>query len=85
MPTLREILGLKPGANDPEEIKKAYRRQALKWHPDKVPQGAVAALEAATAQFQKIKEAYEALKMNPNAGLDDGAAAAAAAAAVEVR
>eukprot|EP00931_Biecheleriopsis_adriatica_P057233 TRINITY_DN33949_c0_g1_i1.p1 TRINITY_DN33949_c0_g1~~TRINITY_DN33949_c0_g1_i1.p1 ORF type:complete len:488 (-),score=139.92 TRINITY_DN33949_c0_g1_i1:99-1562(-) len=40
-----------------EEIKKAYRKQALLWHPDKNRQR----LEQATARFQKINEAFDTL------------------------
>mmetsp|Transcript_15523 Transcript_15523/g.33669 ORF Transcript_15523/g.33669 Transcript_15523/m.33669 type:complete len:366 (+) Transcript_15523:78-1175(+) len=40
----------------PDEIKKAYRRLALRWHPDKNPDD-----PEATAQFQKISAAYEVL------------------------
>ncbi len=46
-------LGVKPGA-DEKEVKKAYRRLANKYHPDK--EG------GDTKKFQEIKEAYEAIK-----------------------
>lgn len=40
-----------------EEIKKGYRKEALKWHPDKNRSN----LEAATERFQKISEAFDTL------------------------
>jgi len=50
-----EVLGVARGAAD-EALKKAYRRCAMKYHPDRNP-GDAAALEA----FKECKEAYEVL------------------------
>ena len=41
-----------------EEIKKAYKRLTLKWHPDKNLDN----VEESKAKFQEINEAYEILK-----------------------
>jgi len=51
-----EVLQVPRTAAD-EDIKKAYRRLALKWHPDKNPkkQG------EATKKFKEVSEAYEVL------------------------
>ncbi|CAM9682992.1 unnamed protein product [Discosporangium mesarthrocarpum] len=51
------VLGVKPGASQ-EEVKRAYRREAVKWHPDK-NSGNVAEAEQ---RFKEIQEAYETLK-----------------------
>lgn len=49
------ILHLPPSATLPE-IKQAYRKLAMTWHPDKNPGDAYA-----KTQFEEIKEAYEVL------------------------
>lgn len=50
-----EVLGLQKGAT-PEEIKKGYRKMALKYHPDKNQGDA-----EAEARFKEVSEAYEVL------------------------
>ena len=56
-----KVLGLDSTATD-EEIKKAYRRLAMKYHPDKVEGLGEEVKKNAEAQFREINEAYETLK-----------------------
>ena len=51
-----EILGLSKNASE-DEIKRAYRRLALKYHPDKNPENH----QEAEERFKEICEAYEVL------------------------
>ena len=51
-------LGISSSATD-DEVRKAYRKLALKYHPDKVAQQGEAARDAAAAQFSKITEAKD--------------------------
>ena len=45
-----------------DEIKKAYRRMAMKYHPDKVNDLGDDVKKSATEKFRSINEAYETLK-----------------------
>ena len=50
-----EVLGINRDASE-EEIKKAYRKHAMKWHPDRNPDN-----PKAEEHFKECKEAYEVL------------------------
>lgn len=56
-----KILEIEPTATD-EELKKAYRRMAMKYHPDKVSHLGEDFQKAANEKFQKVNLAYENIK-----------------------
>jgi curved DNA-binding protein CbpA len=56
MATLYDKLGVQPNATE-DEIKRAYRKAAMRWHPDRN----AGAEDAARAAFQDIKDAYSIL------------------------
>ena len=55
-----EVLGLQKGATD-DEIKSAYRRAALKWHPDRHVDDSEADKKVAEEKFKEASEAYSVL------------------------
>ena len=54
-PDYYETLGVKRDASE-ADLKKAYRRLAMKYHPDRNPDD-----ETAEKSFKEAKEAYEVL------------------------
>ncbi|MDR3298890.1 MAG: DnaJ domain-containing protein, partial [Candidatus Accumulibacter sp.] len=50
-----DVLGIKKDAGD-DDIKKAYRKLAMKYHPDRNPDN-----KDAEEKFKEAKEAYEVL------------------------
>ena len=59
------ILGIEDGASQ-DDIKKAYKKLALKYHPDKQdPSASDDEKQAAETKFKEVAEAYDLL-MNPD-------------------
>lgn len=80
-----EVLGLQKGASA-DEIKSAYRKAALKWHPDRWVSGTDAEKKTAEENFKEASEAYSVLSDADKksrydqfgfAGVDGGAAGGA--------
>lgn len=59
------ILQVEKNATD-EEIKRAYKRMCIKYHPDKVAHLGEEAQKAANEKFQEINNAYEQIKKERN-------------------
>ena len=55
------VLGISPDATD-DEVKSAYRRMAMKNHPDKVATLGPEVQKAAEEKFKQVQQAYEAIK-----------------------
>ena len=56
-----EVLGVDPAAS-PQEIRKAYTRGALRWHPDKWATAPEEKRLAASERFKLLANAHEVLK-----------------------
>lgn len=59
------ILEVDPSATD-EEVKKAYRKMAMKFHPDKVSHLGREFQKFANEKFKKVNEAYQNIKKERN-------------------
>ncbi len=59
------ILEIDKSATD-DEIKKAYRRMAMKYHPDKLANMGEEFQQAGQEKFRKVNEAYQAIKKERN-------------------
>lgn len=62
-----KILEIEPTASD-DEIKKAYRRMAMKYHPDKVSHIGEDFQKAAKEKFQMVNKAYDNIKKERGIG-----------------
>lgn len=63
--SMYKILEIERNASD-DEIKKAYRKMAVKFHPDKVSHLGEDFQKQAKEKFQKVNDAYEKIKKERN-------------------
>ncbi len=55
-----DLLGVEPNAS-PDELKRAYKRQSLQMHPDKLAQKGQTVTAADRDRFTRMRHAYEVL------------------------
>ena len=60
-----KILEIEPSATN-DDVKKAYRKMAMKYHPDKVSHLGDDFRKSADEKFKKVNEAYEKIKKERN-------------------
>lgn len=60
-----KVLEITESASD-EDVKKAYKKMAVKYHPDKVSHLGEEVQNSATEKFKKVNEAYEKIKKQRN-------------------
>ena len=56
-----KILEIDSSASD-AEVKKAFRKMAMKYHPDKLSDLSASQQKMGKEKFMKVQEAYEAIK-----------------------
>jgi DnaJ like chaperone protein len=60
-----KILEIEPSSTN-DEVKKAYRKMAMKYHPDKVIHLGEDFRKTAEEKFKKVNDAYEKIKKERN-------------------
>ena len=74
------VLGVPPGATD-SEIKAAYRKAAMRWHPDRNTASGPEAAAIAERQFKAVNDAYDYLSNSGGRGPGPGSSASGGGAA----
>ncbi len=65
------VLGVPPGSTD-TEIKAAYRKAAMRWHPDRNTASGPEAAALAEKQFKAVNDAYDYLSNGGGRGPQSG-------------